>query len=274
MEEEQDAGVAQLREVFDACDTERTGRLDAAGLRRLCRRLQLAHRAPALVHYLLGGRRSLADAGGGQEGPATVSFEEFKEGFISILMEAEDETAPSDQPPSGNVAAIEATGESQEAIAAKKDREVSPKYVLGEKKYGRRSRPASQADVDVEISSDEDFSADEVLGPAAADSAGGTAAPKVDPRPNTESYPESGFEDSPGKFSSSEFVSSSPMCIEEKDGAEEGGVRGLASEGGSLMPPVLFAAGFEIGSSPMFGQSFTMSAGIRVGRVEFDAPGD
>ncbi|XP_077537201.1 uncharacterized protein LOC144149486 isoform X2 [Haemaphysalis longicornis] len=283
MEEEQDAGVAQLREVFDACDTERTGRLDAAGLRRLCRRLQLAHRAPALVHYLLGGRRGLADAGGGQEGPATVSFEEFKEGFISILMEAEDETAPSDQPPSGSVAANEATGESQEAIAAKKDREVSPKYVLGEKKYGRRSRPASQADVDVEISSDEDFSADEVLGPAAADVAGGTAAPKVDPgelqpkappiaatsqkasnavvAANTESYPESGFEDSPGKFSSSEFVSSSPMCIEEKDGAEEGGVRGLASEGGSLMPPVLFAAGFEIGSSPMFGQSFTMSAG-------------
>lgn len=285
MEEEQDAAVAQLREVFDACDTERTGRLDAAGLRRLCHRLQLAHRAPALVHYLLGGRRG-PDVGGGEEGPATVSFEEFKEGFISILMEAEDETSPSEQPPGGVAASAVggASGEGHEAVTSKKDREVSPKYVLGEKKYGRRSRPASQADVDVEISSDEDFSADEVLGPAATDTAGGTAAPKVDPgeqqpkalptittgkkasaaivAANTLSYPESGFEDSTGKFSSSEFVgSSSPMCIEEKDAAEEERVRGLSSEGGPPMPPVSFAAGFDIGSSPMFGQSFTMSAG-------------
>ncbi|KAL1414778.1 hypothetical protein MTO96_007245 [Rhipicephalus appendiculatus] len=56
MEEEQDAGVAQLWEVFDACDTERTGRLDARGLQLLCHRLQLANRAPALIHHLFGRR--------------------------------------------------------------------------------------------------------------------------------------------------------------------------------------------------------------------------
>lgn len=274
MEEEQDAGVAQLREVFDACDTNRTGRLDAQGLRLLCHRLQLAHRAPALVHHLLG--RSEATTGDDGQ-PDTVSFEEFKEGFISILTEAEDETPPSDTG-SGDVSSVTSdVGESHEVSLSKKDREVSPKYVLGEKKYGRRSRPASQADVDVEISSDEDFSADEVLSPVSADSTS-NAAPKVDsgetqpktssgatkapttvlPSNGTQSYPESGFEDAghfTGKFSANDFISSS--CL-TKDVME--GIRDLASEG-PLMPPASFAAGFDIASSPMFGQSFTVGGG-------------
>lgn len=270
MEEEQDAGVAQLWEVFDACDTERTGRLDARGLQLLCHRLQLANRAPALVHHLLGRRQD--------DGlpAATVSFEEFKEGFISILTEAEDEPPPSELVTSDVPGASNEAGESQEASGSKKDREVSPKYVLGEKKYGRRSRPVSQADVDVEISSDEDFSADEVLGPATAESAG-NAAPKADPsdaQAKTSSsmpkataailptgmlsYPESGFDDAgqfTGKFSSGDFSSASGLS---KDSAE--GMRELASEG-PLLPPALFATGFDIASSPMFGQSFTVGGG-------------
>ncbi|KAH7942324.1 hypothetical protein HPB49_022932 [Dermacentor silvarum] len=223
MEEEQDAGVAQLWEVFDACDTERTGRLDARGLQLLCHRLQLANRAPALVHHLLGRRQE-----GGDGRPC------------------------------------------------RHDREVSPKYVLGEKKYGRRSRPVSQADVDVEISSDEDFSADEVLGPTMAETAG-NGAPKADPSDTQAktassmpkataailptgmlSYPESGFDDAgqfTGKFSSGDFSSASGLS---KDSAE--GMRELASEG-PLLPPALFATGFDIASSPMFGQSFTVGGG-------------
>lgn len=272
MEEEQDAGVAQLWEVFDACDTERTGRLDARGLQLLCHRLQLANRAPALVHHLLGRRQE----GGDGRPAATVSFEEFKEGFISILTEAEDEPPPSELVTSDVPGASNEAGESQEASGSKKDREVSPKYVLGEKKYGRRSRPVSQADVDVEISSDEDFSADEVLGPAMAESAG-NAAPKADPSDTQAktsssmpkataailptgmlSYPESGFDDAgqfTGKFSSGDFSSASGLS---KDSAE--GMRELASEG-PLLPPALFATGFDIASSPMFGQSFTVGGG-------------
>ncbi|XP_070377963.1 ninein-like protein isoform X2 [Dermacentor albipictus] len=272
MEEEQDAGVAQLWEVFDACDTERTGRLDARGLQLLCHRLQLANRAPALVHHLLGRRQE----GGDGRPAATVSFEQFKEGFISILTEAEDEPPPSESVTSDVPGAPSEAGESQEAPGSKKDREVSPKYVLGEKKYGRRSRPVSQADVDVEISSDEDFSADEVLGPAMAESAG-NVAPKADPSDTQAktsssapkatagilptgllSYPESSFDDAgqfPGKFSSGDFSSASGLS---KDSAE--GMRELASEG-PLMPPALFATGFDIASSPMFGQSFTVGGG-------------
>ncbi|XP_075556805.1 uncharacterized protein LOC142588871 [Dermacentor variabilis] len=296
MEEEQDAGVAQLWEVFDACDTERTGRLDARGLQLLCHRLQLANRAPALVHHLLGRRQE----GGDGRPAATVSFEQFKEGFISILTEAEDEPPPSESVTSDVPGASSEAGESQEAPGSKKAavlarkapsrtghkgatkhcrasyREVSPKYVLGEKKYGRRSRPVSQADVDVEISSDEDFSADEVLGPAMAESAG-NVAPKADPSDTQAktsssapkatagilptgmlSYPESGFDDAAqfaGKFSSGDFSSALGLS---KDSAE--GMRELASEG-PLMPPALFATGFDIASSPMFGQSFTVGGG-------------
>ncbi|KAK8759761.1 hypothetical protein V5799_002608, partial [Amblyomma americanum] len=230
-----------------------------------------------------------------------VSFEEFKEGFISILTEAEDELPLSDAGSSDPSGATSDVGESHEVSASKKAaivarksssrtgckgatrhrrasyREVSPKYVLGEKKYGRRSRPASQADVDVEISSDEDFSADEVLSPASADSVS-NVAPKADscetqpktssgaanvpktilPASGTQSYPESGFEDAglfTEKFSSSDFISSSCLA---KDVME--GIRDLASEV-PVMPPASFAAGFDIASSPMFGQSFTVGGG-------------
>uniref|UniRef100_A0A131YWT5 Ninein like protein n=1 Tax=Rhipicephalus appendiculatus TaxID=34631 RepID=A0A131YWT5_RHIAP len=269
MEEEQDAGVAQLWEVFDACDTERTGRLDARGLQLLCHRLQLANRAPALIHHLFGRR---GQEGGDGRPAATVSFEEFKEGFISILTEAEDEPPANELAASDVPATAGEAGESQDGSGSKKDREVSPKYVLGEKKYGRRSRPASQADVDVEISSDEDFSADEVLGPTAAEGSG-NVAPKANPsdiQPKTSSsvpkataaivptgmlsYPESGFDDSghfAGKFSSGDFGSAL-----SKDSAE--GARELE---GPLMPPALFATGFDVASSPMFGQSFSVGGG-------------
>ncbi|KAH8027155.1 hypothetical protein HPB51_003597 [Rhipicephalus microplus] len=269
MEEEQDAGVAQLWEVFDACDTERTGRLDARGLQLLCHRLQLASRAPALIHHLFGRRRQE-----GLEGrpTATVSFEEFKEGFISILTEAEDEPPASELATSDVPGKVGEAGDSQEVSGSKKDREVSPKYVLGEKKYGRRSRPASQADVDVEISSDEDFSADEVLSPTTAEGSS-NVTPKANPsdvQPKTSSgvpkatavvlptsilpYPESGFDDSghlAGKFSSGDFG----LAL-SKDSAE-----GARESEGPLMPPALFATGFDVASSPMFGQSFTVGGG-------------
>ncbi|XP_075723353.1 uncharacterized protein LOC119168255 isoform X3 [Rhipicephalus microplus] len=293
MEEEQDAGVAQLWEVFDACDTERTGRLDARGLQLLCHRLQLASRAPALIHHLFGRRRQE-----GVEGrpTTTVSFEEFKEGFISILTEAEDEPPASELATSDVPGNVEEAGDSQEVSGSKKAsmlarkassrtghrgaskhrraiyREVSPKYVLGEKKYGRRSRPASQADVDVEISSDEDFSADEVLSPTTAEGSSNVAA-KANPsdvQPKTTSgvpkataavlptsvlsYPESGFDDSghlAGKFPSGDFG----LAL-SKDSAE-----GARESEGPLMPPALFATGFDVASSPMFGQSFTVGGG-------------
>ncbi|KAL1414776.1 hypothetical protein MTO96_007244 [Rhipicephalus appendiculatus] len=201
-----------------------------------------------------------------------VSFEEFKEGFISILTEAEDEPPANELAASDVPATAGEAGESQDGSGSKKDREVSPKYVLGEKKYGRRSRPASQADVDVEISSDEDFSADEVLSPTTAEGSANVTlkANPSDIQAKTSSvvpkataailptsmlsYPESGFDDSghfAGKFSSGDFGSAL-----SKDSAE--GARELE---GPLMPPALFATGFDVASSPMFGQSFSVGGG-------------
>lgn len=151
---EEDAGVAQLREVFVACDVGRTGRLGVEGLELLCRKLQLSHRLPMLVRHLLGHP--------GRDSTATVSFDEFKEAFISLLTQAEEE-ALSNLPPPLAVEGDDEMNGNLETATSRKDREVSPKYVLGEKKYGRRSRPASQADADVELSSEDDLSVDEVL---------------------------------------------------------------------------------------------------------------
>lgn len=265
MDEEQDAGVAQLREVFDACDVDRTGRLGAQGLELLCQRLQLSHRSPMLVHHLLGTPAVSSDAAYS----ATVSFDEFKDGFISLLTQAEEEALSNLSAPPANVATVDVDDEMNGGSldVTRKAREVSPKYVLGEKKYGRRSRPASQADVDVEISSEEEFGGDDVLLSASPDGNGSTANAKeaaedpgkakaarvsddgVDTVP-ADSTPAAGqlTADVGGadfggtclpatRFSASDFVSDSE----------------LGKEAPSL-PVVSFGAALEMGSAPLPGQ--------------------
>lgn len=63
MDEDEDVYVNQLRDVFDVCDTERTGKLNREQLEELCEKLQLATQSDALITYLLG-----SDDGEGQVG--------------------------------------------------------------------------------------------------------------------------------------------------------------------------------------------------------------
>lgn len=104
----------QLLRVFDRHDHERRGSLDRAGLVQLCRALQLEERGVALIESLLRSN-------------SRISFPEFKEALVTLLDTTQnnrefhnnDTKAPSPSP----------------------EREVSPKFVFGSKKYGRRSRP-------------------------------------------------------------------------------------------------------------------------------------
>ncbi|XP_019625672.1 PREDICTED: ninein-like protein isoform X4 [Branchiostoma belcheri] len=115
-EGEQDVYVAQLKEVFDSCDTTGTGYLDRAELRELCHRLQLDDQADNLTKQLLG-----------KDPNNRVSFDEFKEGFVAVLSHSVDE--------------LDTTEEDFSLIEDIVPEEVEPKYVKGKKKYGRRSKP-------------------------------------------------------------------------------------------------------------------------------------
>ena len=55
-EDDQDIYVAQLREVFDSCDSEGKGFLNKQGLVELCQKLQLEDQVPKLIAQLLGDR--------------------------------------------------------------------------------------------------------------------------------------------------------------------------------------------------------------------------
>ncbi|GBN02480.1 Ninein-like protein [Araneus ventricosus] len=123
--EGKDTYVTQLKEVFDSCDTTGTGSLNEEELRILCEKLHLVDHTDILIHHLL-------------KTEAEVKFEDFKECFVAVLTQAI---------PSGEDASE--TENNEEAA----DREVSPKFTLGRKKYGRRSRPASIADDDSSVAS-------------------------------------------------------------------------------------------------------------------------
>lgn len=108
----------QLLKVFDSYDHENCGSLDREGLTQLCHTLQLEEQGTELIRCLLKDpKRSRA------------TFTEFKDALLALL------------------------GNMQNGAVVDKgspDREVSPKFVYGSKKYGRRSRPRSE-DIGVEI---------------------------------------------------------------------------------------------------------------------------
>uniref|UniRef100_A0A3B3CUD7 Ninein-like n=1 Tax=Oryzias melastigma TaxID=30732 RepID=A0A3B3CUD7_ORYME len=107
--------VAQLKAEFDGCDTTATGFLDRDELTELCRRLQLDAQLPLLLHTLLGERTH-----------GRVNFEEFKEAFVEVLSRSLDLNTSEDD-------------------SSYLDSEMKPKFVKGAKRYGRRSRPDSEA---------------------------------------------------------------------------------------------------------------------------------
>ncbi|XP_067119469.1 ninein-like protein isoform X2 [Centruroides vittatus] len=122
--EEQDTYVSQLREVFQSCDIKNKGFLNREELILLCHKLQLTEKTNIFVYQLLG-----------DDPNAKVGFDEFKEGFVSLLTESV-----------GLADAAENDNDEETGSQHLSDREVSPKFVLGTKKYGRRSRPVFNED--------------------------------------------------------------------------------------------------------------------------------
>lgn len=110
MEGGNDPYEKQLLDVFESCDFEGSGRLDSSGLTQLCDKLQLEEQGVKLIDCLLANNSQ-----------RRVSFTEFREALLSLLGE----------------------GQKQKKFERSPEREVSPKYVFGKKKYGRRSRPES-----------------------------------------------------------------------------------------------------------------------------------
>ncbi|XP_044731820.1 ninein-like protein [Chrysoperla carnea] len=118
----------QLYVVFNNYDINQTGTIDRDGLSQLCCTLQLEERGSDLIHCLLNSRNK-----------KNVTFYEFKEALLSIL--GDGQITDSDTPKDLSNKSISDDDESP-------DREVSPKYIYGAKKYGRRSRPRIENELD------------------------------------------------------------------------------------------------------------------------------
>lgn len=102
----------QLLKVFDSYDHENCGSLDKEGLTQLCHTLQLEEQGTELIKCLLKDPKH-----------SRATFAEFKEALLTLLGNMQNENTVS------------------EMDKGSPDREVSPKFVYGSKKYGRRSRP-------------------------------------------------------------------------------------------------------------------------------------
>lgn len=129
MEVSADPYEQKLYQMFRSCETQ-CGLLDEKSLLKLCSLLELRDQGSALIASL-GGSHQLG-----------VSFGQFKEALLNFLGSEFDGNTSSgfierslvitDEPLNNTY--IESPPESS-------DREVSPKLVVGTKKYGRRSRP-------------------------------------------------------------------------------------------------------------------------------------
>ncbi|XP_015271138.1 PREDICTED: ninein-like protein, partial [Gekko japonicus] len=118
MEEEENKYESRLKDVYDSCDTTGTGYLDKEELTELCHKLHLERQLPLLLETLLGNNHL-----------ARVNFEEFKEGFVTILSSSIDLGVSDDE---------------SSYLEPVVPEEVKPKYINGAKCYGRRTRPEFQ----------------------------------------------------------------------------------------------------------------------------------
>nr|CAD7392472.1 unnamed protein product [Timema cristinae] len=127
--QELDPYEKQLLAEFESCDQEQRGSLNWDGLEQLCEKLQLEEQGLELMEYLLGTT--------GRDSDKRVTFTEFRDGLLELLGEYQrDRQRGRDGSGRGSP-----------------EREVSPKFVFGQKKYGRRSRPES-TELDEENSED------------------------------------------------------------------------------------------------------------------------
>ncbi|EAA12778.5 AGAP007888-PA [Anopheles gambiae str. PEST] len=126
----------KLYHMFQAHSSPGNGVLDRDALVKLCHTLELKERGHLLVKCLMTGSKT------------HVSFREFREGLLHILG---GNDGSSSQQPAGT-GDLDAAATSPQPIVNRlpkheaevdetSDREVSPKFVVGTKKYGRRSRP-------------------------------------------------------------------------------------------------------------------------------------
>lgn len=102
----------QLLEVFKSCDYDGKGLLDNEGLSKLCELLHLEDGKEELMACLLPH--------GPSSSVPSVSFAKFRDALLKLL---------------------DGIGGDPDKREPSPVREVSPKYVYGQKKYGRRSRP-------------------------------------------------------------------------------------------------------------------------------------
>ncbi|XP_070071622.1 ninein homolog isoform X2 [Drosophila takahashii] len=122
MEVSADPYEQKLYQMFRSCEKNGNGLLDEKSLLKLCSLLELRDQGSALITSL-GGSHQVG-----------VSFGQFKEALLNFLGSEFDERSLviTDEPLTSTY--IESPPESS-------DREVSPKLIVGTKKYGRRSRP-------------------------------------------------------------------------------------------------------------------------------------
>ncbi|XP_075153955.1 blastoderm-specific gene 25D isoform X2 [Haematobia irritans] len=180
MEFSQDPYEFKLYQMFKSCDTNNHGYLDEQSLRRLCGLLELRDKGSVLIESLAAEGRT-----------SHVTFENFKEALLNFLgteldgggggsggNSQQQHTQPATSEHCKTSRGDECTGdgggksidralilnEQQETYIdsppESSDREVSPKLVVGAKKYGRRSRPHIPKNNDL-TASDSEESTDE-----------------------------------------------------------------------------------------------------------------
>ncbi|KAH8245802.1 hypothetical protein KR038_011128 [Drosophila bunnanda] len=130
MEVSADPYEQKLYQMFRSCETQ-CGLLDEGSLLKLCSLLELRDQGAALIASL-GSSHKL----GG------VSFGQFKEALLNFLGSELDASTSSGFMERSLVITDEPLASTYiESPPESSDREVSPKLVVGTKKYGRRSRP-------------------------------------------------------------------------------------------------------------------------------------
>ncbi|EDS42568.1 blastoderm specific protein 25d [Culex quinquefasciatus] len=142
----------RLFQMFQAHDVDSCGRLDREALVKLCHTLELKERGHLLVRCLLGENSKNQQQ---QQKQQRITFKEFREGLLHILGGEEQQRGgeglpvPSGEDELGTSSSTPVTTTPSKLIInttdndneESSDREVSPKFVVGTKKYGRRSRP-------------------------------------------------------------------------------------------------------------------------------------
>ncbi|XP_055916112.1 blastoderm-specific protein 25D isoform X2 [Eupeodes corollae] len=130
MEVSSDPYEQKLFQMFTSCDTNHSGTLDENALSKLCEMLELQDRGSVIIKNLIKNPRS------------RISFGDFKEALLNFLGTEIDGSLSS--PPGEHTLVFSNEPEDKllpDSTNESSDREVSPKFVVGAKKYGRRSRP-------------------------------------------------------------------------------------------------------------------------------------